>query len=84
MGRKTESIEKLYSFLVSKEISGDSFSFAEILAVTDWKESTLKTYINKNYFSKYIDVISNDTCYARNTKDITYEEFAESMSQVKK
>lgn len=46
---KTNNILKAYKFLLKKEIDGEYFSIKEVVENIGWKESTIKTYINKQW-----------------------------------
>ncbi len=72
--------EAAYHFFVNKEIARDSFTVKEILEITDWKESTFKTYLRKKW-KKIIIKKANDTYIVQGVSQYSVEEWFSLMSQ---
>ena len=54
-----EKVDKAYEFLTAKEKSGDSFIVSELAEVTQWSESSCRTYASKRWH-QYIDKDKGD------------------------
>jgi hypothetical protein len=74
---------KFFNFLQTKENSNTLFSLKEIIAATEWKESTFKSYLSKGQVSEFISEVDNFKYQASNSLNITFKEFEKKLSQSK-
>lgn len=78
-----EMQRKFYDFLNQKEKSNTLFTIKEVLAATDWKESTFKSYFAKGQLSEFVSTVGNDKLEASNSLDISFKQFEKKLSQSK-
>ncbi len=78
----TNKLKKSYTFFVKKENESKSFKIDELVQITGWSKSTLKTYFSKkwdNYLTK-----KHDVYFVSGVAKLSEEEYLRHMSQTQK
>lgn len=78
-----KSHERFLTFLQEKERASKTFTKAELINATGWKESTFKTYLNKGQLSDFLSETSSGVYDASNSLSLSLIEFSKKLSQSK-
>lgn len=78
-----KSHERFLTFLQEKERTSKTFTKAELIDATGWKESTFKTYLNKGQLSDFLSEISSGVYEASSSLSLSLIEFSKKLSQSK-
>lgn len=78
-----KSHERFLTFLQEKERTSETFTKAELIDATGWKESTFNTYLNKGQLSDFLSEISLGIYEASNSLSLSLIEFSKKLSQSK-
>lgn len=76
---RIDRLRKSYSFLRKHEQLGTPFNLEDLVAATEWKVATIRTYLHKKW-TKYVHVVAEGySCHG--ISDFTEDEYVRLMSQ---
>ena len=83
MNPRNVKVKRVYDFFVDRFENDELFSKEDIRTASGWKLSTVKTYLNKNYWNEYIEKVDHIHYRIVNFEDVTFEAFLACHTQVK-
>jgi lipopolysaccharide export LptBFGC system permease protein LptF len=83
MSKREEQVTSAYDFFLRKFNGKSKFGVNELAEATGWKGSTVKTYLNKNFWKDYIRKTDQGSYEVINFEGVTFQDFMQSHTQVR-